>query len=103
MLNTINSTISISRLVETAGEKTYTQTVASGIGCYIEPADDTIAVAFDGEGAFEVFALFSDYMDITQADKITDQDSNVYRVKGLKKFDSIVGAHIEAIIQKVYD
>ena len=103
MLQTVNHIVSISRLVETAGEKEYTSTVHTGLNVYIEPIQESVWIALDGEGAFNTFRLFSDNVNILIWDKVTDEDSIVYIVKWTKSFDSIVWKHIECLINSEYD
>lgn len=104
MIFTVNNTISIDRLVEDwSWKKSYATTVVTGITCYIEPLSEDVSIGIDGIWAYEWYKLFANYQNVIIWDKITDKDGLIYKVKGIKKYDSIVWKHIEAIIQRVYD
>ena len=103
MLCTTNKVVTIERLLDTSWEKDYDTTVISWLALYLEPLDDTIWVNIDGEWAFEINKLFSSFLDIQVSDKITDQDSIIYIVKWVKKYDSLVWSQLECIVQAEYD
>jgi hypothetical protein len=102
MIATVNNTILIKRLRELSWEKTFSKTV-DYIDCYIEPIQDDVWVMIDWQGAFNVFKLYSDFTDIIIGDKLTDKCWVNYKVKWVKLYNSIVGTHIECLIQSVYD
>ena len=103
MLSTCNNTITIKRLVESVWEKTYSSTINTWISVYIEPIQDDVWVMIDWQGAFNVFKLFATFNDIIVWDKIIDKDNIIYKVKWVKKFNSIVWNHLECLIQSIYD
>jgi hypothetical protein len=102
MLQTYNNKITIKRLVETSWEKTYTKTVASLVWVYIEPIKDEVWIMTDWQGAFNVFKMFSDYA-VVWWDKIIDENGTEYKVKWVRKYESILWTHYESIINSVYD
>ena len=102
MILTANNRVTIDRLEEASGEKTYADEVDTSIAVYIEPYEDEIALWFDGQWAYNVFRMFSD-TEIIQGDKLTDKDDVVYKVKWVRYYNSIVWNHYEATIQSIYD
>ena len=104
MIFTVYNSIEIQRLVEDVSwKKSYQTTIANNIKCYIEPLSEDVSIWIDWIWAYEWHKLFSTYTDIIIWDKIIDKDWTEYKVKWIKKFNSIVGKHIEAIIQTKYD
>lgn len=103
MLWTINNNITIKRLVESVWEKTYTETITTWLNVYIEPIQDDVWVMIDWQGAFNVFRLFTTFQNIIVWDKIIDKDEIEYKVKWVKKFNSLVWNHLELLIMSIYD
>jgi len=101
MIQTINHTITIKRLVETSGKKSYTKTVWTA-RVYIEPIEDTIWIMEGWESAFNVFKMFSDYPVIVW-DKLIDEDNVSYKIKWVRKYTSLLWTHYESIINSLYD
>lgn len=103
MIFIVNHTVTIERLLDTSWEKDYDTVVVSWLWLYIEPLDDTIWVTIDWEWAFDVQKVFTDFQDIQVSDKITDENWEIYIVKWVKKYISLVWEHLEIIVQSEYD
>ena len=74
MIFTANKTITIDRFLETTWEKEYDTVVTTWLQVYIEPFDDTIWATIDGEWAFNIQKLFTDFINVQVSDKLTDED-----------------------------
>jgi hypothetical protein len=104
MLPLTNATITINRL--TQGAKTRTlQPVASGVRVYMNPAGEAVVSGFQSEGAWKVWKMMTDsnHVDILIGDRVVDQDSKEYEVKGAEKFNDITGKHNQYILLQQYD
>lgn len=98
-----NRVISVLRLTETWGKKTYTNNVAADVPVYIEPLRDEVIVNNESVWAYDWYKLMCEFTDLIVWDKITDDNATVYKVKWIKLYDTIIDKHVEAIIQTIYD
>jgi len=96
-----NKEITITRFTTTNGKTSYTNVVDTTVWAYIQPLSNDVIVWNDGMSAYEWFLLMTTFIDIKVWDKISDWEFH-YKVKWIKKFDTIIDVHIEAIIQKEY-
>lgn len=96
-----NKTVDIERFTEVDGEKNYTPFI-SGLAVYIEPLEEDVALTFEWQGSYEVFRLMTSNTTLEIGDKVIEW-SEVYKIRGKRVFDSLIGTHIECIIQSQYD
>ncbi len=96
-----NKEITITRFTKTNGKSSYTDIIGSTIWAYIQPLSEDVIVWEDWIGSYDWYLLMCSYTDVQVWDKIEDWEYK-YKVKWVKKFDTIIDIHIEAIIQKEY-
>lgn len=105
MLGT-NSTISTYRLTESGTKKSFSgSTTLSNLDVYMEKVQPEVAVLLDDQSGLNTFKMWTDGIyDIAIGDKVVDQDSNTYIVKGLQKFQNNVDVdnHMEVVITQKY-
>ena len=98
-----NHEVSVSRLTDgTGGRRVYG--VASGeVFCFIEPVDVETAQASGYNLEKTYLAYFAeDNVDVLVGDKLTDQDSNEYTVKGITRFKHAGSvSHATAVLEAV--
>lgn len=98
-----NSIISTQRLVETDGKEAFSEDVLTDVECYIEQTNAEKAVFWGDHNVFFIYTMYIDGLpDIRVGDRVTDEDDNVYTVKGVQKFKGgDVPSHCEVVINKV--
>lgn len=101
MIFTHNVTIDVKRFERLDGESNYS-TIISALPAYIEPINEEIGITYEWQGAYEVFRLISSNTSIETGDLIIE-GSTTYKVLGKRVFNSLVGSHLEAVIQANYD
>ena len=103
MLATTNNIITVYRLTDTAWERDYVS-VLTWLWVYLQARDDRIEGWFDNQGAFFPYLLMANWKpNILIGDKITDKDSNAYKVRGAKTFKDLTGTHSEYNLTLKYD
>lgn len=101
-----NATISTYRLTESGTKKEFSGSATlTGLDVYLEKAQPEVTAFMDEQSALNTFKMWTDdIFDIVIGDKVVDQDSNNYIVKGVQKYSNNVDVenHMEIIITQKY-
>lgn len=102
MLATKNRTITVKSL-GTGEKRTFTTTI-TGLRVYINQSSDDITSGLDGEGAFFIHKMLTDgsHAAILVGDRITDDTSKQYDVKGKSISKDLTGTHHQYTIVEAY-
>lgn len=93
MIPTTNRTISIHRLSDATGVRTYTP-VQQGVRVYINASSERIESGFNNEGSFYPFTmLVGGNVNIEMSDKIVDEAGTIYKVRGVAIHMDLTGTH----------
>lgn len=104
MLPTTNRTIAILRYARTSGKGAYTS-VATGIRAYINQTQEEVQEGIDNQGSWIVYRMMTNgtHTDIVIGDRITDDQSNTYEVRGKAISKDLTGTHHQYILVVKYD
>lgn len=95
MVVTTNCSISIHRL-----DNGVFAEIVAGIPAFIEPASDSIIALYDdGTPGGQLYNIFCDFMGVEIGDKIFVRNKECI-VRGVKKFDSLIGEHSEIVVRE---
>ena len=100
-----NATISVYKLQEVSGKETYSTADSTGVDCYKERIQPELATFWDGGGDYEVYRFITDeVLDVKETDRLVDQDSNTFTVKGIQQFEDNIDTdnHTEIIAFRTY-
>ena len=98
MLVHSNATVTIQRLQDNAGARTY-QNLYTGIRVYLQSKNDDVQEGFDNQWAWTRFLMMTDWtLDLIIWDKIIDQNNKSYTIKTGENFSDLTGKHGEYIL-----
>ena len=107
MLPTTNKTISILQLTAVTGStvKRNWDSVQDGVRVYINQIQEDLVPWYDGSGSFFAYRMLTkgNHETINVNDRVVDEDSVTYTVKGKSTFKDMTGTHHQYIMIVTHD